>query len=299
MLFKMPSFANRQCFSWPTFLVIALLHLLSLLAIITFTWEGAIVFLIANVLTGSLGISFAYHRLLTHGSFKTNKFIKYFTTLCGVLAFEGGPIFWVSTHRYHHKKSDAPGDPHSPRDGAIWAHIGWLMFKHPFLDSKNNGEERRKIVSDLYQDPGIVALENYNVPIVLLSLVALYVGGYLYAGPTMGLSFLIWGGIFRIVYVWHVTWLVNSATHMWGYTNYETREDSKNHPLFALLTYGEGWHNNHHGEQRSASFWHRWFEFDQTYAVIFILEKLGLVSNVVKPSYKKPKLPPKQGLTPA
>ena len=296
MFFKKPEYANASTFTISTFLVIGLFHLLSLLAFTTYTWEGLVLLLVISLATGSFGISFCYHRLLTHGSFKTNRFIKYLSTICAILALEGGPIFWVSTHRYHHKMSDRPTDPHSPRDGMVWAHMGWLMYEHPVLDTQ---QERGKIVSDLKQDPVICFLEAFNFPIVLLSLAILYIAGYLYQGPEMGLSFFIWGGVLRTVYVWHVTWLINSATHKFGYQNYETREDSTNHPLIALFSYGEGWHNNPHGDQRSACFWHRWFEFDLTYSLIFILEKVGLVHDVVKPSMKNPKVPPSQKLAPA
>ncbi len=282
-MFKVAKYAEGVSLNWLTASVIILFHLLSIFAIFTFTWEGFAVFVITMLLTGSIGISFCYHRLLTHGSFKTNPFIKYFSTFCAINALEGGPLFWVATHRYHHKESDKPLDPHSPREGFLWAHVLWLFYDHPDL-TKEGGYA--KYAPDLYRDPVMRFINTFHFPLVLLTLAGIYGLGYWYGGPEMALSFLVWGGILRTVYVWHVTWLINSATHLWGYRNYESGDTSTNEPIIALLSFGEGWHNNHHGQQRSAAFGHRWFEFDLTYTVIAVLEKLRLVSDVVKP--KKP-----------
>lgn len=310
-MFQLASYARQQPLGWSTLSVVVLFHLLSVFAIFTFTWEGLVAFLLIGTLTGSIGISFAYHRLLTHQSFQTHPVIKYLATLIACLALEGGPIFWVATHRLHHKESDKPLDPHSPRDGFLWAHMLWLFYPHPVL---KDIETRGRYVPDLQRDPVIRFLERYNFPIAMGFIGLLYLAGRHFGGPEMGLSMLVWGGFLRVVYVWHMTWLVNSATHLWGYRNYDAKDDSTNLWLIGLLGYGEGWHNNHHGQQRSAHFGHRWWEFDGTFIVIAALEKLGLATHVVRPkpvvSVKfglsassppepvKPKLKSASGLTP-
>lgn len=280
-MFSKPDYATADRFNWPFFLFMSVFHLVSIAAIWTFSWEGFLAGFILYLATGSIGISFAYHRLHTHQSMSVPKWVLYAATWVACHALEGGPIFWTSTHRYHHKKSDKPLDPHSPRDGFFWAHMGWMMFLHPVL---GDDAERAKITPDLHKDPVICWMEKYNVLIALSIFPILYAIGYALGGPDKGLSLLIWGGFLRVVVVWHVTWMINSATHKWGYRNYDTYEDSTNNPLIALFSFGEGWHNNHHGDQRSGVFGHRWFEFDYTYVtLIWPLMKLGLVTKLIRP----------------
>lgn len=280
-MFAKPEYATKERFNWGVALFIAAFHALAILSIWTFSWEGLAAAIVLYLATGSIGISFAYHRLHTHQSMTVPKWVLYVATWIACMAFEGGPIFWTSTHRYHHKKSDKPLDPHSPRDGFMWAHLGWLLFEHPVLGEPG---EREKITPDLYRDPVITWMEHNNVWIALSVFPLLYALGYALGGPQKALSLLVWGGFLRVVLVWHVTWLINSATHKWGYRNYDTYEDSTNNPLIALFSFGEGWHNNHHGDQRSGVFGHRWFEFDYTYAtVIWPLMQLGLVTKIIRP----------------
>lgn len=282
--FKKPDYATPDDFRWTTFFAITTIHLMALGAIWHFTWHAFWLGFTLALLSGSLGISFCYHRLLTHQGLKTHKWVTYLTTFFAILTLEGGPIFWTSTHRYHHKQSDQRFDPHSPRDGLFWAHMGWLFYNHPVLDKEG---ARQKITADLWKDPVIRGLEKINAFIALGQLPALFGIGYLIGGLDMGLSYLFVAGALRVVYVWHVTWLINSATHQFGYRNHPTNEDSTNHPLIAMFSFGEGWHNNHHGDPRTANFWHRWFEFDLTYAAIWIMVRLGLVWDVVQPRHQK------------
>ncbi|MDH4380245.1 MAG: fatty acid desaturase [Vampirovibrionales bacterium] len=279
-MFQKPHYATPDRLNWSVIGVFAAMHFLALGAIWTFSWQGLVAFVLAGFITGSMGISFAYHRLHTHSGFKCPKWLTYLATFVACLAFEGGPIFWVSTHRYHHKMSDKPLDPHSPRDGFWWSHMGWLMYEHPVLSEPG---AREKITADLHADPVIVWMEQNNVLIALGGFVALYTLGYWMQGPAMALSLLFWGGFLRVVSAWHQTWLVNSMTHMVGYRNYNTAEDSSNFWLVALLSFGEGWHNNHHGDPRTARFNHRWFEFDITYAWMQPLLWLGIITDFVHP----------------
>jgi stearoyl-CoA desaturase (delta-9 desaturase) len=221
--------------------------------------------------TTGLGISMGYHRLLTHRSYKVPLALEYFFAICGTLTLEGGPIFWVGTHRIHHQNSDREGDPHSPRDGAWWAHVGWLLFgeaKH------NNTRLMSKYAPDLGKHRFYIWLNNYHwVPLVVLSAVLFAIGGW---------SMFLWGTCVRVVAGLHATWLVNSATHMWGSRRFKTKDDSRNNWWVALLTFGEGWHNNHHAFPRSAFHGLHWWQFDLSGYIIWTLERLGLVRDVYR-----------------
>ncbi len=282
-MFSRPAYAKNSQLKVETLVVIALFHLLALLAPFTFTWAGLITFIVLVYATGTFGITLGYHRLLTHNGFKTVKPIKYFFVFVACLALQGGPIFWVSTHRLHHKESDQDMDPHTPKHGFWWAHMIWNFYTHPLLDEAG----KNRYAMDLQSDPVMRFFEKYFFGIFLAFHAALYAVGYHFGGWHLGLSLVIWGGILRTVYVWHVTWLVNSATHIWGYQNYALKDDSKNAWWVALLTYGEGWHNNHHSDQRSARHGHLWYEIDLSFSIVQLLEKLGLVSDVIHPRLKR------------
>jgi stearoyl-CoA desaturase (delta-9 desaturase) len=254
------------------------LHLGALAAPWTFTWSGLILCVILHWMNGSLGICLAYHRLLTHTGLVVPNWLKYSLTFCGVLAGEGGPITWTANHRKHHAYSDQPGDPHSPHDGPWWAHMFWLAF------STDNGDWNgfvRHWVPDLAKDKVLMFFENFFLPIHILFGALLTGAGYLYGGPTYAVSWLVWAVCVRMVAVLHVTWFVNSASHMFGYKNYETRDDSRNLWWVAIVAYGEGWHNNHHALPRLAQHGHKWWEFDITFQVIRLLRAVGLAKNVI------------------
>ena len=219
--------------------------------------------------SGSLGIGMGYHRLLTHRGYKTPKWVEYFLTVCATLALEGGPIFWVATHRIHHQYSDQEGDPHSPIDGTWWAHMGWiLMGKSMHHDTTTLA----RYVPDLAKDKFHVWLTKYHyVPMIVLGVILLAFGG---------LPFLLWGIFFRTMVGLHATWLVNSVTHMWGSRRFSTRDLSTNNWWVALLTFGEGWHNNHHAHPTSARHGLAWYEVDMNWYGIWALKKLGLAWQI-------------------
>jgi stearoyl-CoA desaturase (delta-9 desaturase) len=195
--------------------------------------------------------------------------MEYFFAVCGALTLEGGPIFWVATHRIHHQRSDQPGDPHSPRDGAFWSHMGWILFGDV---NHNNTRMMSKYAPDLAKHRFYVWLNNYHwVPTVVLAVILAFIGG---------LPLVLWGICFRVVVGFHCTWLVNSASHMWGYRRFATRDDSRNNWWVALMTFGEGWHNNHHAHPRSARHGLAWYEFDSTWILISVLKKLGVARSV-------------------
>lgn len=265
--------ASKREILWPAFLFIIGVHLFALAGFFTFSWQALAVCLGLHWLTGGLGITLTYHRLLTHRSFQVPKPLEYALVVIASLACQGGPISWVGVHRLHHAKSDQPGDPHSPRDGWFWAHMGWCLHKNKVID---HYEQYSKLAPDLAKDPVHRFLDKYFIVWTLLLGAGLYAWG--------GWSFVVWGIFVRLVLVYHSTWLVNSATHIWGYRTYKTGEDSTNLWWVALLSYGEGWHNNHHAFQTSARHGLKWWEFDTTYVVIKFLEALGLAKNVKIPS---------------
>ncbi len=260
---------------------IVLVHAGVLLAPFTFTWSGLVVCLVLCFVTGALGITVCFHRLLTHRSYKTPKWFEYVLTCCGCLALQGGPITWVATHRLHHKESDEQPDPHTPLVSFLWSHIGWMFFTDPQLDGY---EKIRRFAKDLDRDRVIRFLQKTFVPIYIGFSAILFAVGFAIDGWELGLSLLVWGTFVRTVYVWHATWLVNSATHLWGYRNYFTKDNSRNTWWVALLTFGEGWHNNHHADQRSAAHGHRWFEFDVSYWTIRAMGWVGLARDIVRPA---------------
>ncbi len=262
---------------WGTIFWVSMLQVGVVLAPFAFSWSGLVVALILYALTG-LGITMGFHRLLTHRSFQTNLAIEYWLAFLGSLANQGSPMQWVAAHRAHHRHSDEDGDPHTPRDGFWWAHMFWWMPLDPILDDPRHYV---KYVPDLARDP-IHRLLNHGQVILPLALAALlYVLGEAWDG--VGFSWVVWGIFVRTAFVYHTTWLVNSATHRWGYRTHRTRDHSTNLWWVALLTFGEGWHNNHHAHPRSARHGLRWWEVDVTYYLIRMMSWIALARNVHVP----------------
>lgn len=263
------SITNRTKPNWVTIIALVILHAGAVAAPFYFTWKALWVALALHWLAVGWGISLGYHRLHTHRGYKCPQWFEYFLAVCGSLTLEGGPIFWVATHRIHHQKSDQPGDPHSPRDGAWWAHIGWILLgeaKH------NNTKLMAKYAPDLAKHKFYVWLNNWHwVPLTLIGLALLAWGG---------LSMVLWGICLRVVFGLHATWAVNSATHMWGSRRFRTRDDSRNNWWVALLTFGEGWHNNHHAHPVSARHGLAWYEFDPTWLTLKLFRAVGFVRNI-------------------
>jgi fatty-acid desaturase len=247
-------------------------HSGALAALFVFSWKAFLLAVVLWWVAGSLGIGMGYHRLLTHRSYKTPKWIEYFLTVCGTLALEGGPIFWVATHRVHHQNTDKDGDPHSPRDGGLWAHMGWILTGRTL---HNNSAELLPYVPDLRKDKFHVWISRWHwVPIIVVGAIILVAGGWQY---------VLWGIFFRTVIGLHSTWLVNSATHMWGTQRFPTHDTSKNSFWVALLTFGEGWHNNHHARPQSARHGLAWYELDLNWYGICALRMLGLAWDINLP----------------
>jgi stearoyl-CoA desaturase (delta-9 desaturase) len=265
---------------------IGLLHVGALFALwpALFTWQALVLTALLGWMNGGLGICLGYHRLLTHASFKTYRPVKWFFAWLGGLAGQGSAVHWVANHRKHHSHSDHVGDPHSPQDGPWWAHVFWVM---PRMAGKEYDDYNRRWAPDLAKDRVLIFLDRTFILWHLAMTAGIWGLGYWMGGTMMAWSFVVWGVFVRLVYVLHSTWFVNSATHMWGYRNYETTDHSTNLWWVAMLTYGEGWHNNHHAYPRMARHGHRWWEFDVTFVTIRLLEKLGLAWDVVDNQHHK------------
>ena len=264
---------------WDILAGITIVHLGALLALFHFSWSAFWVCIAMQFVTG-LGVTVCYHRLLTHRSFQVPKWLEYLLTLCGVLALQGGPLKWVSTHRVHHAFADRPNDPHSPNKGFWWAHMLWLFT---WVDQLDMPEKFTKFVPDLARDPIQRFLEKASTMLNIAFGVLLFALG--------GWAMLAWAFFARLVFVYHGTWLVNSASHLWGYQSYNTNEGSRNNWWVALVSYGEGWHNNHHAYPHSAAHGLRWWEFDITYLVIRFLAACGLATRIRLPQGNPAQLP--------
>jgi fatty-acid desaturase len=252
-----------------TCLVLIWFHIQAVAAFFTFTWTNLITAVVLYWIAGGWGISMGYHRLHTHRGFKTYKPLEYFLAICGTLTLEGGPIFWVATHRLHHQYSDETEDPHTPRVSGFWAHMGWILFG----DAHHNDTARMgRYAPDLVKDPFYRWLTTYHwVPLTALGFTLLAIGGW---------GLVNWAIFLRVVLGLHATWLVNSATHLWGRRRFATKDDSRNTWWVALLTFGEGWHNNHHAHPTSARHGLAWYELDPTWIALKVLRAVGLVWDI-------------------
>jgi stearoyl-CoA desaturase (delta-9 desaturase) len=255
--------------NWNTAIFMALFHLGALAALFMFSWQALVTAIVLWWVTASLGVGMGFHRLLTHKAYKTPKLVEYFLTFCGTLALEGGPIYWVVTHRIHHAHADVPGDPHTPRDGRWWSHMGWILRG---TAQQYDSSVVARYAPDLINDRFHVWLNRlYWVPLVLLGVTLVTLGGW---------SYLMWAVFLRVTFNLHATWLVNSATHMWGRRRFQTRDDSRNNWWVALLTFGEGWHNNHHAHPTSARHGLAWYEIDFNWLGIRAMQFLGLAKRI-------------------
>jgi fatty-acid desaturase len=261
--------AQGNTVNWPNLLFMILFHVLALAALFFFTWKALAVAVVLWCVSIFFGIGIGYHRLLTHRGFKTPRLLRYFLTVCGTLALEGGPIYWIVNHRVHHQHTDRHGDPHTPEEGGWWSHAGWVLHGTGLTGQT---ELIRQYAPELLEDPFMVWISNYHwLPLTVLAVVLFALGG---------LPWLLWGIFLRVTLGLHAVWFVNSATHMWGSRRFSTKDNSRNLWWVAVLTGGEGWHNNHHAYPVSARHGLAWYELDVNYYTIWLLGKLGLATQI-------------------
>jgi sn-1 stearoyl-lipid 9-desaturase len=293
-----PAGTRPRRIAWLDAAGLAIGHVLALLAFVPwfFSWTGVIFAAIGLYAFGTLGISLCYHRLLTHRGVVCPRWLEHAFAVLGLCCLQDSPARWVAYHRRHHEHADKQPDPHSPLVHFVWAHMGWLLIKNRELTRLRIVERYAK---DILRDPFYARLERnfgwFWLVVVSWSLfffggvIAEWIrGGSAIEGLQAGLSVLIWGVFVRTALVWHITWSVNSVTHLWGYRNYETDESSRNNVIIGFISNGEGWHNNHHADPRSARHGHLWWELDVTWLTIRVLMALGLAHKVVTPNRMPP-----------
>ena len=289
----LPETVDRHSILWPYLLGVVTFHLMLPLAFVPwlFSWTGLLMIPLGNYVFCSLGIGAGFHRLLTHRSYCCPPWLEHTLAILGICCLQDSPARWVAIHRLHHQHSDAQDDPHSPMVNLFWGHMGWLLVRNRLLGQMSTYE---KYARDVLQDRFYLRLERgrlwvwiYVAHAAMIALIGFAIGffsaGTFLGGVQFGLSLLLWGVIFRTLFTWHVTWGVNSMAHLWGYRAFETDDNSRNNWLFGLLTNGDGWHNNHHGDPRSAAHGQRWWELDITFLTICGLGKLGLLTNIIPP----------------
>ena len=286
-----PEAVNRRQIVWHYAAVLVVYHALALLAVLPwlFSWTGVALALAGAYVFGTLGINLYYHRLLTHRGLTCSPRLARVLAYLGVCCMQDTPARWVAVHRRHHEHSDERQDPHSPLVNFLWGHIGWMLVQNEDL---RRFDIYGRYAKDILRDKFLRGLEQKYHRINLASWAVFFGAGLigaLIAGESparaaqFGASVLIWGVFVRTVLVWHITWSVNSLAHLGGSRRYETGDDSRNNIFVALISNGEGWHNNHHADPRSARHGHRWWELDVTYLTILGLAKLGLVEKVALP----------------
>lgn len=225
------------------------------------TWS-TILLCVATYSIQMFGVTAGYHRYFSHRSYKTSRAFHSILALTGALAVQRGPLWWASTHRHHHKHSDTDLDPHSPKKGFWYSHVGWFLSKEARMTNFDNVKDLLK-----YKELRLIEKYSYLPPIILGAL-------YFMIG---GLSYLLFGFFFATVLSQHSTFTINSLAHIIGKQRFNTGDASRNNLLLALITFGEGWHNNHHFYQSSAKQGLYWYEIDMTYYILFVLSKLNIV----------------------
>jgi len=264
--------------TWGTIVFMVAIHILSLVAMQPKFWSLPAVtsLLFFYWVTACLGGTLGYHRLLSHRSFIVPRWLERFFATCGAISCQHGPIDWVGLHRHHHSFSDTEVDHHNSKKGFWWSHMGWMFKDVEALKAVP------KLSADLIKDPYYRFLNKYFLFLQIPIGLSLYaIGLKLGVG---GWALVLWGIPLRLVVVYHVTWLVNSATHCWGKAPFESGDSSKNNAWVAALTFGEGWHNNHHAFPNSAKLGLVRGQIDISWEHIKILAKFGLAKKVKLPS---------------
>lgn len=288
--------------NWAYLITFLVMHGLALLALSPwfFSWSGLALFVLASILFGQFAIPIGYHRLLTHRSFRTPRWFERTLVTLAMCAGQETPARWVAWHRLHHLHSDHREDPHSPLVSFFWSHMNWLV--HETAGNMKTFALYERYARDVLKDPYYLWLERLpiaNSLVFMIHAVLWFMASWLVAVLTLGagtpalqwaLSLFLWGVVVRTVAVWHITWSVNSLTHLFGYRNFDTPDGSRNNWLVALLASGEGWHNNHHADQVSATVWIKWWEFDLNYCVIRLLGLVGLATDIVPPRHVRERL---------
>jgi fatty-acid desaturase len=259
----------RQTINWKNVAIISSFHLLAIPALFTFSWQNVAALIVGNWIVGSLGVGLGWHRLLTHRGFKVPKWVEYSLSTLATMSIQDSPDKWVATHRIHHAFTETEKDPHSTNSGFWWAQIGWIVWG---TAQDHSPAVLQKYVPDMIRDRGHALISRfYYVPVIVSAFILFAIGGW---------TMVVWGVFARVVVGWHTTWFVNSLSHIYGSRPHDTGDLSTNNWFVALLTFGEGWHNNHHMSPTSARHGLKWYQFDMNWIMIRLLEWAGLATNI-------------------
>jgi len=290
-LLRLPVGASQRRINWRYLSAVGSYHLLALLALHPwfFNRSGVALAVIGVYVYGPVGINLCYHRLLSHRSFSCPLSLEHSFAIIAVCCIEDTPARWVATHRMHHHRADDRPDPHSPLVSLFWSYMGWLFIENTDL---SRGVAYDRYARDILRDKFYRWIERtvvwitFGQSLVYFAvgfLIELSSGGTIREALQFAASIWLWGVVIRTILVWHVTWCGNSFPHLFGYRNYETNDNSRNNAWVAIITGGEGWHNNHHAEPASASNQRHWWEIDLTYLLLRLLVLVGLAWDVQLP----------------
>lgn len=272
------SYADRAGIDWLRIIPFIVLHLGCFAVFWVGTSTVAVATAVGLYLLRMFAITAFYHRYFAHKSFRTSRPVQFLFALIGASATQRGPLWWAAHHRQHHRHADSKKDPHSPRQGFIWSHMGWFMSRKHFKADLS-------LVPELTRFPELRWLDRFDIAVPVLLAVALYAIGEALAVAqpalnTSGWQLVTWGYFISTVVLIHATLLINSLAHRVGSRRYQTRDDSRNNFWLALLTLGEGWHNNHHYHAASARQGFYWWEIDISYYMLWLMQKVGLIWDV-------------------
>ena len=261
--------SDDETLIWQDTILFIVLHLLAAYTIaFHFQWQW-VVLAIVSYYVRMFALSAGFHRYFSHRSYKTSRPFAFFLAFLGECSLQKGVLWWASHHRHHHRYSDQLQDVHSPvRKGFWWSHMGWILC-HKYKHTRND------LIKDFTVLPELNWLnENTWLP------VNLYIAALVYG---FGLEGFLWGFIVATVFLWHGTFSINSLVHVWGTQPFRTGDNSRNNVLGAILTLGDGWHNNHHHYPLSVRHGFRWWQFDPCYYALCLLERLGVVWDLKRP----------------
>jgi len=268
---------NRKV-NWQRIIPFFAVHLTCLCVFFVGWSPAAILVCLAMFWLRMFAITAFYHRYFSHRSFKTNRFWQFVFAVIGASAAQRGPLWWASHHRKHHQHSDEFNDLHSPKNGFWWSHMGWFTCEDAFKTDYS-------VIKDWAEFPELRFINRFDILIPFLCATSLYIFGeilnvYAPSLNTNGWQMLIWGFFVSTVALAHATFTINSLCHTWGSRRYDTNDDSRNNPFLALLTLGEGWHNNHHRYAISARQGFYWWEIDVSYYILKFLSWFGIVYDL-------------------
>ena len=273
--------SDEDCIDWHRILPFVALHI----AVLCIFWVGwspiAVIFTILFYIIRMFGITAFYHRYFSHKTFKTSRQTQFIFAVIGASATQRGPLWWASNHRHHHVHSDKKSDIHSPKQrGFIWSHLGWFLSKKNF---KTNFDR----IQDFAEFPELKWLDRFDIVVPVIFAIFTFILGACLNNffpnlETSGWQMFVWAYVISTIMVFHGTFVINSLAHVIGKKRFKTRDDSRNSFILALITFGEGWHNNHHKFPGSARQGLRWWEVDFSYYGLLMLEKLGIIWEVNK-----------------